>query len=135
MNNKIVAIIALAIGLGILIFANKTTYFGKEKYKDFVETTATVVEIKECEITDEDGTTSGGRNVLEYEVNDRKYQVTEMSCSTFDKSIGKTLKVKYNPRNPKDAIIPSDAKNTAILLYILGGSFIIAGIVKLFKRY
>jgi hypothetical protein len=135
MKGKVTAIIFIALGLATLVFANKITYFGKEEYKKFIETTATVIEIEECEITDEDGTTSGGRNVLEYEVNDRKYQVTEMSCSTFDKSIGKTLKVKYNPRNPKDAIIPSDAKNTAILLYILGGSFIIAGIVKLFKRY
>ena len=135
MKGKVTAIIFIVLGLATLVFANKITYFGKEEYKKFVETTATVVEIEECEITDEDGTTYGERNVLEYEVNDRKYHITEKSCSTIGKKIGKTMKVKYNPRNPEDAIIPADDIGAAIILYILGGSFIIAGTVQLFRRY
>ena len=128
MKNKIIGIIVLFLGIGVCVFSVsnfKNTKFKKENY---VETTAYVVDYEQCELDDGYGT----RFIAEYEVDKRKYRITENGCSNAPIKTKSEVKIKYNPDNPSEAIFANDISH--YLLPAVGIVFVICGIIVIVKK-
>lgn len=128
MSNKLAGLIALIVGIGVLAFG--INYFKEYqlKQKNYIETTAYVIGYEECELDDGTGT----RYVAEYEVDRRKYKISGNTCSSWVPKKRKTVRVKYNPASPSDAVIAGDKSHYYMLS--IGIVFIVCGIVMLCKK-
>ena len=120
----IFGIIFALIGVGLIIFSFINIKNYNEKNKTFIEVNATVIDYKDT--YDEDGDLLRAI-IVEYEVDGTNYRKTSSSSTTNPETLGSTVKVKYNPNDPKDIIWPNDTSN--IILPIVGGVFTIVGII------
>lgn len=120
----IIGIITLliGIGLGVYSFFNIKSY--NEKNDTYIEAESVVVDYKY------DRDTEGNEMraiIVEYEVNGQKYRKESTSFSSITKSIGDKVMIKYDPKNPSNAIWENDSSN--IFIPIIGGLFVFAGIL------
>lgn len=125
----IMGVLALLIGIGLLVYSYFTIKTYNEKNSTYVETESTVVDYQYD--TNEEGQELRAI-IVEYVVDGRKFKKESTSFSTITKSIGDKVMIKYDPRNPSDAIWKNDSSN--IFIPILGGVFVIAGIL-IFANY
>ena len=73
------------------------------------------------------------REIIEYEVNGVKYVLYSSSYTERPRSIGTTVKVKYNPYIPSQAIVDNSSGRTVI--FVIGGIFVVIGGIFLFIRF
>ncbi len=125
----IMGVLALLIGIGLLVYSYFTIKSYNEKNKTFVETESTVVDYQYD--TNEEGQELRAI-IVEYIVDGRTYKKESTSFSTITESIGDKVMIKYDPRNPSDAIWKNDSSN--IFIPIVGGVFVIGGIL-IFVNY
>ena len=114
----IVSIVTIIIGIAILI-----TYFNAQKTQ-IAETTATIVRIdSEIEIDTDGFDTRWYYPVVEYTVNDIKYEKRLPDSGTTNSTEykeGQTFSIKYNPDKPEE-ISKKDSNGG-----LIGGIFFIA---------
>ncbi len=128
MKYKIIGVIALIIGVYLCIFSVGFYKTEKNKQDTYIETTATVVGYKDCELSDGD---TGSRYIAEYKVDRSTYQIDGMGCTNMPGRIGKKVKIKYNPEDPSEAVFTNDISRFIIPL---GGiAFTISSII-LFRK-
>ena len=113
--NPIVGIIFGVIITAIGIFATIILYnHGKElerKGKTFTETVATVVDNEHSRVKDDDDGMYRDvyTPIFEYEVNGVRYKGESNTQSSSKEQLGKEIHIKYNPANPADYILDSEA--------------------------
>lgn len=64
--------------------------------------------------------------IAEYEVNGVKYRCTSNTSSSFPKSIGSEIEVRYDKNSPSVCLVGSKSQSTVV--YVCGGLFIVVGI-------
>ena len=128
MKNIIIAISSLLIGLGITIFSIISIKSYNEKMASYVETTAIVVGYNYS--TDDEGDELAAI-IAEYKVERETYRINSSSYSTSTKALGTKVKVKYNPKDPSDAIFVDDKSSFFVLF--MGLLFTGIGIYALIK--
>ena len=129
MKNKLFGVIALIIGIGICIYSVSNFKNTEFKKKNYVETTAYVVDFEQCELDDNE---YGTRYIAEYVVGNKKYRISENGCSSVSVKINSDVKVKYNPDNPNEAIFANDISH--YIIPAVGIVFAICGIILIVKR-
>ena len=128
MNNKIIGIIVIIFGIIIMVWSVGNFKVNDNKQKTYIETTATIVDYEECEMDD----TMGTRFIAEYKVDRSTYQIKENGCSNVPIKTKKTVKIKYNPSNPEDAVFANDISH--YLLPAVGAIFAACGIILIRKK-
>ena len=128
MNNKIAGIIALIIGIIIVIFSVGYYKSNKNKQNTYIETTAIIVGYEDCQMDEDIGT----RFIAEYKIDRETYQIKENGCSNAPIKTKKTVKIKYDPNNPSDAVFANDISH--YIMPLAGIIFMFCGIVLLIKR-
>jgi hypothetical protein len=73
----------------------------------------------------DDGSTTYSE-VVEYNVNGHSYYCSSSSYSSFPKSIGGEMKVKYDERNPGDCLVENKTAN--VIVYVVCGVFVVIGV-------
>ena len=126
-KNKIMGIIIIIIGIGVGIFSVGNIKSNNEKQAKYIETTATIVRYEECEMDE----TTGTHFVAEYKVDRNTYEITEKACSNLPGKNKKTVKIKYNPDNPADAVFSNEIGH--YIVPIVAAIFIACGIF-MFKK-
>ena len=124
MKYKIIGVIVIIIGIGLCIYS--VNFYKKEqtKHETYIDAVATVVGYEDCEFSDGD---IGSKYIAEYKIKRNTYQIKSTDCTNVPKKIGKEVKIKYNPRNPSDAIFTNDI--TRYLLPSIGIMFVMAGVI------
>ena len=107
-------------GLALLFYSFQTIKDYKEKDAKYIEVSAEVVDYRE----NSEGLLA---IIAEYEVDGEKYSKTGSTYSNSPKSIGSTVAVKYNPKNPKDAIWKNDSTN--LVLPLVSTGFTLVGLL------
>lgn len=115
----LMGIVFVIFGLAFLFFSISSIKSYNEKSKTYTEITSNVVDY----VYDNEGLRA---IVVEYVVDGETYQKTSDTYTNVPKSIGEQVSIKYNPKNPKDAIWTNDSSN--IILPIIGALFTIAGV-------
>lgn len=135
-NIKVSPITGIIFGVIITIAGIFVTIFlynyGKElekKDKIYVETVATVVDNKYSRVRDDDDMYRDVYTpVFEYEVNGVRYKGETNTESSSKEQLGKEIHIKYNPADPKDYILNSEA-SFGSMYFLFGIVFIVAGII------
>jgi hypothetical protein len=113
------------IGLFAIVVASLIFFFNykeQARAKDYVETYGRVVDY----YTQYDDGTTTYSEIVEYDVNGHSYYCSSSSYSSFPKSIGGEMKVKYDKRNPNECLIEN--KSGDILVYVVCGVFVVIGV-------
>lgn len=113
-----IGLILLMIGSFVLFFNFVTN--NSSKYDNYVEVYGRVVDYN---VGSDHDTWA---EIVEYEVNGRKYEVSSKSYSNYPKDIGALMKVKYNPLAPSQAVVYKKSDN--IMVYVIGGIFTAVGL-------
>ena len=108
--------ILLALAMGFLSYMEET------KANNYIKVNGVVVD--HYTRYDNDGQSYG--EIAEYEVNGHRYECSASSSSSFPKSIGSSIEVRYDESNPSACFVGSKSQN--IIIYIACGAFVIAGI-------
>lgn len=115
----LIAVVAFVIGVIVLRNSILSIQRNREKEETYIETEAKVVEYK-----------YGGEGkraiVIEYKVNEKKYEKTSKKYSDVPESIGTIIYIKYNPEAPEDVIGLDDNGTEGVLV---GAGFILFGVV------
>ena len=114
----LIGLFAIAIS-ALIIWLN---YSRQEEAKDYTETHGRVVD---HDSRYDDGSTIYSE-VVEYNVNGSSYYCRSDSYSSFPKSIGSAMKVKYDENNPSKCLLENKTGN--YIVYIVGGVFVVIGI-------
>ena len=127
------------IGLVIVVFASLfgfVNYLETEKTKDYIATVGYVVDYYDRWDSSEGDYT--WKEIYEYKVDGKVYEITGSSYSTTPKPFGAMVNVYYNPDKPSVAVI--NKNSNAVIIYavcgVLGGAGLIAifvGIKGFFK--
>ena len=107
-------------GVALLFYSFQTIKDYKEKDAKYIEVSAEVVDYRE----NSEGLLA---IIAEYEVDGQKYSKTGSTFSNSPKSIGSRVSVKYNPKNPKDAIWKNDSTN--LVLPLVSTGFTLVGLL------
>ena len=119
----------IVLGVVISIWSVGNFKSNAEKQKTYIETTATIVDYEECNLDEGE---VGTRFIAEYRIDRNTYQIKENGCSNAPVKLKKTVKIKYNPENPEDAVFAGDISH--YLMPIIGVIFTICGIVLIRKK-
>ncbi|MCM1371075.1 MAG: DUF3592 domain-containing protein [Clostridium sp.] len=111
-------IIGIALILTPIIIKN----LNNQITRDFIETNAVVVGYD----SDNEGLKA---IVVEYKVNRETYRKISNMYSNIPKPKGTQLKIKYNPNDPSDAVLPSESIIIIIIPIIIGSIFVLVGTV------
>lgn len=112
------------IGAVLLGFGVYNLIIAPSKYSKYIEIEGTVVDHKSS-TSDRDMYAL----VVQYTVDGQDYTITGNEYTNFPASLGSTQKVKYNPDNPKEAILPTQTNVANLVFTGLGGLFVILAIV------
>ena len=118
-----IGIVFVFISIFIFFTLNNAEKQQEKKTKNYVEIEGKVVD--HVDKVDDDGVLYA--EVVEYVVNDQEYKVVNNVYTNKPKEIGETIKVRYNPDNPKEAVIDSNFLN--IFKYAFSGLFMFIGVV------
>lgn len=114
----LIGIIFLLIGIGLFVFFFFTIQTYNEKNKSYIEITS--------EVTDYQYNDQGLKaEIFEYIVDGKTYHKISNSYSNTEKPIGSKVQIKYNPKDPRDAIFKHDSTN--VIVPIMGGLFTLFG--------
>lgn len=121
----IIGVAVFAIGIWLLVGT-----IGKNN--NYMKTESIVVEIAEVRLND----TNGGKKtryaeVVEYEVEGKKYRAQNNSYSNIPQDIGKKIIIYYDPTNPEKCMFPSSNYPAVIVVFVLAVCFITVGTVLL----
>lgn len=102
----------LISGIIILFLGIKDTYVINKKTKNYIYAVGYFKDYKIYSV-DKDGTTY--KLIYTYIVNDKKYEITTDYGSGYIPKQNSTRKVKYNPKNPKQAILIGMNRNNLLI--------------------
>lgn len=111
----------LISGIIILFLGIKDTYVTNKKTKNYIYAVGYFKDYKIYSV-DKDGTTY--KLIYTYTVNNKKYEITTDYGSGYIPKQNSTRKVKYNPKNPKQAILIGMNRNSMLIFM---GSFFTFG--------
>ena len=131
MKRVFISILFLIIAAAMLIFVNKILIKESNRIKEFETANALVVDYVDCELDEGD---IGVSEILEYTVDNRKYQIQSNTCSTSGKMQGTKVKIKYNPSNPSDAVVASANIFGLIINNLTAVAMIVASIYVLVNK-
>ena len=115
----------LLVGIICLFIGIKDIYYTNKKTKNYLTTTAYY---DSYEIYDSnDGNNTTYRLIYVYEVNDNKYTIKTDYGSGSIPDMNSERKIKYNPKNPSDAIFLGTNKNSMLIYF--GAFFFLGGMV------
>lgn len=121
----LISLLFIVAGGLFAYFTSKNAITYIDKNKTYTETISKVVAY--------DHNNEGLASIVaEYTVEGRKYRLTSNNYSRNPKSKGTEVLVKYNPKNPEDAIWSNDI--SVFLIPLLGLLFVIGGIITLFAK-
>lgn len=127
-NGFLVALVAIGIAIFLIAIATNTLKKDKIKNQEYIETEATIVNVRDAEDSD----ASYNYTTVRYEINGQEYTVTSTNIGASRSEIGKNIKVKYNPNNYKE--IYYDHVHTGEYFMIFGGIiFGLAGLILTYK--
>ncbi len=115
----------LLVGVVLLFLGIKDTYSTSKKTKNYLTTTAYYNDYEIYDINDKDGITY--RLIYVYKVNNKEYTIKTDYGSGSIPDINSKRQIKYNPSNPKEAILLGTNKNS--LLIYSGAFFFLDGMV------
>lgn len=110
-NGFLISLFLLVVGIGCLFLYNNQ----RDKQKDYIVTTGVVYDVEE-KYDSEDGYMYS--SIIEYVVGGQKYYIDANSWSSFPDRLGKSVKVKYNPDRPSQAIIVGVKGSTWVPLVV-----------------
>lgn len=123
---------AFFIGLIFVLFASLfgfINYNEANKRKDYIVTVGYVIDYYDKWDSSNDEYT--WKEVIEYTVDGKVYEITSSSYTTNPKPYGSMVNVYYNPMNPGVAVI--NHKSNTVIIYavcgILGGAGLIAAFI------
>ena len=120
----------IVFGIITIIIAFVVLFIGyrnQTRTEDFITTQGVVVDYHEKYDYDSGYLYS---EIVVYEVDGVKYEHSSGSYSNIPRVIGSYMEVKYNPLNPKDAVVGSVSQN--IFIYVIGGVFGLVGVILIF---
>lgn len=115
-------LVFLIVGIVLIIYGISSNI--NSNNKNFVETTATIIDYD----YDHEGLAA---IIVEYTVDNQKYQDMSDYRSSNPKSIGSSIEIKYNPDYPNEVIWSNGFTN--VLIIIMGIVFTIFGAIGVFK--
>ena len=118
--------------IGVVLLATAVTYHvlteGKIKHWTHTEAKVTGYEREYKENSDGERELMY-RTILEYTVDDTRYEAKGMSVTNVPPLTGVIVKIAYNPESPEDFIEIGESNSVKILLYVIGGILTCAGVV------
>ncbi len=111
--------IFVVIGVGLLLYSVVMIREYHQKNETYVEATSRIVDYT----YNDEGLEAF---IVEYTIDGQSYRKTSNSYSNIHKSKGTKVMIKYNPKDPSDAIWVHDSIN--IIIPLFGGAFALAGI-------
>lgn len=124
-NGFLISLFLLVIGIGCLFLYNHQNNL----QKNYITTTGVVYEIEERYDSDDGYMYS---STIEYVVGGEKYYIDSNSWSSVPDRLGKSVKVKYNPDKPSQAII-AGVKGSSWVPLVVGIIFTGCGVLLLGK--
>ena len=139
-----VGLLMILIGVGAIIWGVHISSDYFEKKKTYIEITAEVIgftddgNVNDLLVQNHFPNDEEYATVVKYVVDGKTYKLADNSYSSTPKHlIGQKVKIKYNPKDPSDAIFKYNF--SFVILYIVGGASTISGVVLLygviFKKY
>ena len=122
---KAMSIIAILMGIGLGIFSLYLYYDYNSKKETYIPTKGVVVDYEEKKDIGEDRYTYAA--IVEFEVDGKKYRVTQNSSSSNPPEIDSEMEIRYNKSNLQDVIFDKDPSR--IWIPIIAGVFFGGGIL------
>ena len=119
----------LLVGIICLFIGIKDTYYANKKTENYLITTAYYNNYEIYDSNDRNNTTY--RLIYVYEVNDNKYTIKTDYGSGYIPDMNSGRKIKYNPKDPSEAIFIGTNKNSMLIyfgtFFLLGGMVFVLG--------
>lgn len=119
----------LLVGIICLFIGIKDTYYSNKRTENYLVTTAYYNNYEIYDSNDRNNTTY--RLIYVYEVNDNKYTIKTDYGSGSIPDMNSERKIKYNPRDPSEAIFLGTNKNSMLIyfgtFFLLGGTVFVLG--------
>lgn len=115
----LIGTIFMFVGIGLFVFFFFTIQTYNEKSKNYIEITSEVVDYR----YNDEGLKA---EIVQYIVDGKTYQKISNAYSNIEKPIGSKVQIKYNPKDPRDAIFKHDSTN--VIVPIMGGLFTLFGV-------
>lgn len=128
-KRKIPNIFALLITCIFIVIGGGLLYFGFSfvvQQSNYVKVDAKVISVRTFVNQDDGESVLMAVPTYEYYVNGVRYEVESKSATNAKNApiVGDIVTIRYNPENPKDIVTKSW---TVIMIFVMGGAFVILG--------
>ncbi len=134
-KNRTIGIIIILIGMSLLGFTAIQSYKQMQETADYILVQGKVIGYHETRGESSKGTpTIEYAEIVEYQVGEKAYQIKSSVSKSNPSEIGSIMAVKYNQKDPSQAILPSMQNITRIIMLSFGGVVVAFGVLMEIKN-